>query len=396
MGRNKLEFISQDDLTKLENSTTPKCKYCGKSIWYDNTKVLKRLDGKLSSQYSGTTYRTYKNIYGKVYPICVCQKCLEKKYPDFAERNKSKIFNTFNKYVAYAFDIPEDIMHQRNHDSAITLEKMIRLYGEEEGTKRFDIYRQKQAYTNSFEYKQQKYGWTKEQYDEYNKSRSVTYANLVKRHGKTEGKIIWDKYRERQAYTSTNQYLIDEFGEEHAKNIILLKSRELKGYIAIYGEEKGKELYNEYINSTKDRKQYSKFSKIFFDELYEKLKENGINVKCCYGDDEHWRWSKSHKLYFFDFYIPEIQFVIELNGDYWHCNPELYKESYVHELRHMTAKEIWEYDAERYNVITNELNYKLKVIWEKDIRKNRTDVIFNIIKIIKEYVSINKENKKNE
>ena len=88
--------------------------------------------------------------------------------------------------------------------------------------------------------------------------------------------------------------------------------------------------------------------------------------------------------------------VIELNGDYWHCNPKIYNESYVHELRHMTAKEIWEYDDERYGIIKNELNYNLEIIWENDIRKHRNDVIFSLVEKIKEYVSNNKENNSNK
>lgn len=397
MARNKIEHITQDELTKLEDISIQKCKYCGKSIWYENTKYLIRQDGKLSSKdYRGTTYRTHKIMNGVNYPICVCQKCLEKKYPDFKDKNVSKIFNTFNKYVSYAFDIPEEIIHQRNLDSAVTVENLIKRYGEEEGQKRFDIYKEKQAYSNSFEYKQQKYGWTKEQYDEFNKSRAVTYENLIKKHGEDEGKKIWDNYCERQAYTSTNQYLIEEFGEKRAKDIMLLKARDIKGYIAIYGEKEGQRLYDEYIETTKDKKQYSKFSKIFFDELCDKLKENNIELSYWYGNNEHWRWSKSKKLYFFDFFIPEIKLVIELNGDYWHCNPKIYNESYVHELRHMTAKEIWEYDDERYGIIKNELNYNLEIIWENDIRKHRNDVIFSLVEKIKEYVSNNKENNSNK
>jgi hypothetical protein len=52
-----------------------------------------------------------------------------------------------------------------------TLENMIRRYGETEGTKKWNLYRRKQSETNSYEYKKQKYGWTKQQFNEYNKAR---------------------------------------------------------------------------------------------------------------------------------------------------------------------------------------------------------------------------------
>ena len=160
----------------------------------------------------------------------------------------------------------------------------------------------------------------------------------------------------------------------------------------------GKELYNKYLENTNDRKTYSKFSKDFFDELSEELKKSKIDVRMCYGDNEHWRYSNSKKIYFFDFYIPEIRYVIEFNGDYWHCNPQKYDESYEHTLRHMSAKEIWKIDEERYNVIKNELGYNLTIIWEHDVRYNRKQIILNLIKDIKKYyyVSKNKENRENQ
>lgn len=389
-----LIHISQDELTILEGNNIRKCKCCGKSIWYETTRISYRLDGKLSSKFGGTTHRTRKNIDGVDYPIQVCQYCLEKEYPDFVDKNKSKIFNTFNKYVAYAFDIPQDVIDKKNKLSVPTLENCMRKYGEIKGREVFEEYRKKQAYTNSFEYKQEKYGWSKEQFDEYNKSRSVTLEHLIKRHGNEEGKRIWDNYCKRQSYTSTNEYILDTFGEDKAKSIMLLKSRDIDGYISIYGEDEGRRRYEEYITTSKDRKHYSKFSKMFFDDLVISLKESGFDFKYCYGDDEHWKWSSDKKLYFFDFYIPELKFVIELNGDYWHCNPNKYDSEYIHELRHMVAKDIWKYDEHRNSVISNDMGYNLEVIWESDIRNDKKSVIFSLIEKIKDlYVSGNKENK---
>lgn len=393
----ELVHISQDELNKLEGDYAPKCKYCGKSIWYDNTKISYRLDGKLSSEFRGTTYRTIKMMNGIPYNICVCQKCMEKKYPEFVDKNKSKIFNTFNKYASYAFDIPYDDIKMKNKLSAVTLENFIRKYGEEDGKLRFDEYRKKQAYSNSFEYKNKRYGWTNDEFNKFNQSRAVTLENLIKKHGEVEGKKIWDNYLKRQSETSTNEYLIDKFGEEKAKNIMLLKARDINGYILNYGEDEGRRKYNDYVESSKDRKHYSKFSKIFFDELIEKLTDDGIVVKSFYGDNEFWRYSNSNNLYFLDFFIPELNFVIELNGDYWHCNSNNYDENYYHELRNMTAKEIWEHDKTKNDVISNELGYILEVVWENDIRKNRNIIIESLIdKIKKLYVSANKENKKNQ
>lgn len=79
------------------------------------------------------------------------------------------------KWAKYIYNIPEDLHYEiRSEKCAVSLKTLTGKYGKEEGTKRFNDYCEKQRYTNSFEYKQQKQGWTKRQYDEYNKSRAVT------------------------------------------------------------------------------------------------------------------------------------------------------------------------------------------------------------------------------
>lgn len=85
----KFIHVSQDKLTEIEKSKTSKrCRICGKSIWYDNTKVQFNIDGKVLCGTLGTTYKTKKVIYGITYNISMCQYCLEKKYPDFTTKTK--------------------------------------------------------------------------------------------------------------------------------------------------------------------------------------------------------------------------------------------------------------------------------------------------------------------
>jgi len=74
----------------------------------------------------------------------------------------------YNKFPNAIIESPE-VSKKR----AITLENLIDKYGEDEGKIRWDSYRKKQAKSNTFEYKQKKYGWTEKQFDEYNKSRGA-------------------------------------------------------------------------------------------------------------------------------------------------------------------------------------------------------------------------------
>jgi hypothetical protein len=64
-----------------------------------------------------------------------------------------------------------------------------------------------------------------------------------------------------------------------------------------------------------------------------------------------------------DIYIPSIKKVIECFGDYWHCNPLLYSESYYHKYIHMNANEIWKKDEERI-ITLKSYGYDVDIIWE--------------------------------
>lgn len=382
----KLNHVSQDQLTALEkDKNVQKCRICGKSIWYETTKIALNKDGKLLSDHGGTTYRTSKTLYGKTYPISVCQHCLEKKYPDFKNVNKSRIFNTFNKYVSYAFDIPYEIINRKNKETAISLENFIRKYGENAGRVKFDEYRDKQAISNSFEYKKQKHGWTKEMFDDFNKSRAVTYENLINRYGLVEGTERWNRYVERQAETSTNEYLTEKFGEEYTKTINLCKAHSLDGLIKMHGEKIGREIYNNC------NKQYSIESKLFFDDLVDILKKNGISYTFLYSENEYMIKTKNG-YYLLDFYIPEINYVIEFYGDYWHCNPLKFHAEYIHPTYGIKAEDVWKIDELRMQDILEKMNCTFITLWESNVRQNKDGIIKELVEQIKnkEYVSENK------
>lgn len=78
-----------------------------------------------------------------------------------------------------------------------------------------------------------------------------------------------------------------------------------------------------------------------------------------------------------DIFIPDKNVVIETNGDYWHMNPNKYKESDYNKSTHKTAKATWEYDNNRRKILT-EAGYKVVTLWEEDIRNG------NYFKILQE------------
>lgn len=102
-------------------------------------------------------------------------------------------------------------------------------------------------------------------------------------------------------------------------------------------------------------------------EIYELLIKYGYKVKRFFKIDTK----------ICDLYIPSLNLIIEYFGDYWHCNPKKYSSEYINQKKQMTAKEIWDYDKHKVDLIVS-YGYNLEVIWESDFKTN-TNKILTII-----------------
>lgn len=104
-----------------------------------------------------------------------------------------------------------------------------------------------------------------------------------------------------------------------------------------------------------------------------------------------------NRYFFFDIFInPNI--IIEVNGDYWHGNPKIYKENDIilkGSSNEYTVKEKWEKDNNKIN-IAKELGYKILIVWEKDIKENMQQVERNIHNYLIENGALNEINKNKE
>lgn len=103
---------------------------------------------------------------------------------------------------------------------AVTLKKMVTLYGKQKGKQKYDDWCYTNKISNTFEYKKEKYGWNKEQFSEFNSSRAVTKDNLVARHGEQKGIEIWESYVEKQRRSGVSlDYFIEKHGEAEGLHI---------------------------------------------------------------------------------------------------------------------------------------------------------------------------------
>lgn len=336
------------------------CRFCGKRII--NSKFVINYSKRKNELYNFVPQIKYRIIDGKQYELSCCEDCLLEHFKDCPPKSEKYYFMKANKFGAYSFGYGyEEYKKICSQTVGITEEAMIRKWGEEEGKKRWKSYCDKQSETNKFEYKQEKYGWTKEQFDEYNKSRSVTLELCIERHGEEAGRKMWDEYCERQRYTTSLEYMIEEYGEEEGtkkfKDFVLARANS-----GSYGySENSQDLFYNIINKIQNK------DNIFF---YKLNKEYSVQYS-------------TTAVYNLDYYDKEKNLVIEFLGDYWHANPKIYKAETVFSRSEnpILAKQIWKYDKQRKHNICKVLNNPIYIeVWESDWNENPDKVIEEILK----------------
>lgn len=349
------------------------CIYCGGDVYYETTKISW---GNYKPKLIVATYDTKKEFNGKEYHLCVCQECLEKAFGK--SPNYSKVFNTRNDKTKYAFNVSDEDYEQDGKSKAVTKENLIKRYGEEEGLKRWESYCERQSKTNTFEYKKEKYGWTKEQFDEYNASRAVTKENLIKRHGKEEGLKKWDAYIERQKETKSFEYMCGKYGKDKAVEINGMKALTLDNFVRKYGEEVGKIKYDEYIKINNDF--YSNISQDLFNKIDIIFAMKGYKTYYATKNTEYTVPYKKSCICL-DYYIEELKTCIEFNGTVFHADPRYYKEDDRPNPfdQSLMSKDIWAHDKERYDYLLKKHGIKTIVVWEEDYKNN-----FDVVKFLKE------------
>ncbi|RLC98441.1 MAG: hypothetical protein DRI46_11325 [Chloroflexi bacterium] len=88
----------------------------------------------------------------------------------------------------------------------------------------------------------------------------------------------------------------------------------------------------------------------------------------------------------YDFKIKDTKVIIEVNGDYWHCNPNRYKADDIVKYpdREMLVKDRWLEDTKKIALAKSKW-YNVVTIWEYDIR-NSDDIITLVLEKIGECI----------
>ena len=103
-------------------------------------------------------------------------------------------------------------------------------------------------------------------------------------------------------------------------------------------------------------------------KIYRYLDEIGISVISHFKFDDYY--------HSYDFLISGTNIIIEVNGDFWHANPDLYNENDVLNFpkNKVIAKDLWERDLIN-NKYAESKGFNVITIWEKDINtKSKEDI----------------------
>jgi len=262
-------------------------------------------------------------------------------------------------------------------ETAVTLANFIKKYGEIEGNDRWGKYRGKQAYSNSYEYKKEKLGWTKEQYDSYNQSRSQTLEKMVKRHGEEEGVRRWQVYCNRQAFTNTKAYFINKYGiEKGTAKYLDVNKRKAVGN-PVYLAEKLSITVDQATDIILSRYK-NRYTSNLEKEFVSLLEEQIGTLDHTSNRNPFGKWS--HYLNTYVVYdIKHNDFIIEFNGDYWHANPKIYKDDTY--IRGTMAIDIQQRDMLKLKTV-KDLGFRVLTVWESDFKSNKIGTIKDVIQWI--------------
>lgn len=140
-----------------------------------------------------------------------------------------------------------------------------------------------------------------------------------------------------------------------------------------YGVENVWQCIDEFVDSYGSRSKFSKLNNRINEILKSSKIEYLSEFKIKYHLDDKIKWR------FFDFKIGN--FLLEINGDYWHANPEKYEENEIFKFpkRTLKAKEIWEIDKYKKQ-IAEDNGFKVIYLWESEINKMNDGEILQYIK----------------
>lgn len=209
--------------------------------------------------------------------------------------------------------------------------------------------------------------------------------------GAVASSLIDKQVRKSTSKRCVDYWLLRGHSEEEAKQLVSSQQQtfSLAKCIEKHGEKEGRETWQarqlkwqktlidkpseerERINRLKVGNGYSisTAERVILKQLQEVVEvEHQFPLSCQTG-----------KQYVYDFkYANKI---IEYNGDWWHCHPSKYMETYYHPRVKKIARDIWLKDEQKIR-FANDNGFDVIVIWEHDYKANPEKVIEQCLKFL--------------
>lgn len=204
--------------------------------------------------------------------------------------------------------------------------------------------------------------------------------------------------------TQLEYYTRQGYSIEKARELLSERQRTvtLERFIEVYGEDEGYERYKQrgqrWKNSLINRKdsvdvigrivpgRYSNVSQELFNSIHEKLVEQniiGLTEKYATNNGEFVILNEEESAWYsFDYTIPELDYIIEFNGELFHPRLEKLTEKEFKEwecpLSDKSGYEILLHDNKKADFIRNR-GYRLKIVWESDYRKDKDAIVSDCV-----------------
>lgn len=360
----------------ISEDNVPTCKECGEELSYHHKKSnLYLIDGCQNKECpaNGGGKKRYWSIFGK----------------EEYERRK-KIFResritTLDYWIkaGYGDDEAKKILSknqshaskQKKTRDAPTKESMLKKLGDEELVKKF--FKERSHLCVEYWLKR---GYTTEEAKEMVSKSQSEYSRQ-------------QKPSDHKNWTQFKYWMQQGYSEEEAKRIVSEKQKTFtkEKCIEKYGKERGLEIWSnrqKKWQKTLHESQnlhvgYSKVSQELFKLILEKY-EKGQKDYVFFGEHNHeYSLIEDKKLYIYDFTDLNQRKIIEFNGDIYHGNPSMFgKEDKPNPFKpDKTCQDLWNFDEEKRDVATKN-NFQELIIWEKDFRENKEEVLNNCLKFL--------------
>lgn len=167
--------------------------------------------------------------------------------------------------------------------------------------------------------------------------------------------------------------MIQRYGDDNPFKIQIFKDKIIETYKQKYGQNYYEEKMKSFYYSPNNKYKVSNISNNFFKQLSKYFQ----NYTLFWGEEQKSFFINNNTIYYTDFYIQQLNLAVQFQGDFFHANPQIYKQNdlVLFGKKRTKAKNIWEKDKKRKQNIENKYNCVILYVWQKNVRENMQNEI---------------------